>query len=157
MDGAIESIKINNKLTYKVIGNKKPKGICGSGLIDLITELFNNKMSKAAIYAGFYTLLQTLNINLKDIHKFFIAGNFGNFINTENAIKIGLLPKISQEKFTFLGKGALKGASMILYNKQLAEEIAKKAEYLDLHRSNVFMDEYQKAIFLPHTELERFG
>jgi uncharacterized 2Fe-2S/4Fe-4S cluster protein (DUF4445 family) len=41
-EGAIESVKlINNRLDIKVIGGKKPKGICGSGLIDSIAELLN--------------------------------------------------------------------------------------------------------------------
>jgi uncharacterized 2Fe-2S/4Fe-4S cluster protein (DUF4445 family) len=41
--GAIEKVKINNKIPeYKVIGNKKPKGICGSGIVDLLAELFIN-------------------------------------------------------------------------------------------------------------------
>lgn len=42
--GAIEEIWINNKTyepTYRVIGgNAKPKGICGSGLLSLISEMF---------------------------------------------------------------------------------------------------------------------
>ena len=41
--------------------------------------------------------------------------------------------------------------------KEIVEKIAQKAEYLDLHKSNVFMDEYSKAMFLPHTELDRFN
>jgi len=44
-NGAIESVKIDPqslKAKYKVIGNTKPKGICGSGLIDLLSELFRN-------------------------------------------------------------------------------------------------------------------
>ena len=43
-DGAIDSIEIiNNKITYTTINNEKPKGICGSGIVDLISELFLNK------------------------------------------------------------------------------------------------------------------
>lgn len=43
-DGAIDSIKIiDNKITYTTINNEKPKGICGSGIVDLISELFLNK------------------------------------------------------------------------------------------------------------------
>lgn len=43
-DGAIDSIKIiDNKITYTTINNKKPRGICGSGIVDLIAELFLNK------------------------------------------------------------------------------------------------------------------
>lgn len=41
--GAIDSIKIiNNEVSYTTINNKKPKGICGSGIVDLISELFLN-------------------------------------------------------------------------------------------------------------------
>ena len=41
--GAIEEVWINGKTfepTYRVIGETKPKGLCGSGLISLIAELF---------------------------------------------------------------------------------------------------------------------
>lgn len=40
--GAIEAIKIhdNGKIEYRVISGSKPKGLCGSGLIDLLAELF---------------------------------------------------------------------------------------------------------------------
>lgn len=43
-DGAIDKIKIeNNKITYTTINNKCPRGICGSGIVDLISELFLNE------------------------------------------------------------------------------------------------------------------
>ncbi|MEM2778865.1 MAG: ASKHA domain-containing protein [Candidatus Jordarchaeales archaeon] len=39
--GAIESVRIENaRLHYEVIGGAKPKGICGSGMIELIAELY---------------------------------------------------------------------------------------------------------------------
>ena len=39
-DGAIDHIKlVDGKLDYSVIGGGKPVGICGSGLIDLLSEL----------------------------------------------------------------------------------------------------------------------
>ena len=38
--GAIEQVSINGALSYKVIGDGKPAGICGSGLISLLGELF---------------------------------------------------------------------------------------------------------------------
>ncbi len=42
-NGAIENVKINkNAVTLKVIGNTVPIGICGSGLIDVMAQLFNN-------------------------------------------------------------------------------------------------------------------
>ncbi len=43
MLGAIERIWIDDsKAHYSTIGNVRPKGICGSGLIELIAELFSN-------------------------------------------------------------------------------------------------------------------
>ena len=39
-DGAIDTVKIYGQdLFFTTIGNKKPKGICGSGIIDLIAEM----------------------------------------------------------------------------------------------------------------------
>lgn len=44
MDGAIDKIRINEDLScsYHVIGGCPPSGICGSGLIDLMAELFTH-------------------------------------------------------------------------------------------------------------------
>ena len=54
--GAIEEIWINSKThepTYRVIGGSKPAGICGSGLISLLAELF---MTGVIDKAGFINL-----------------------------------------------------------------------------------------------------
>ncbi len=43
VEGAIDHVKIrDDALEYSVVGNVKPRSICGSGLIDLIAELFKN-------------------------------------------------------------------------------------------------------------------
>ena len=45
--GAIETVivdKENGTCDYKVIGNGTPKGICGSGLISLVAQLFETKI-----------------------------------------------------------------------------------------------------------------
>lgn len=45
--GAIDKVRINPvtlEPTYSTIGDTKPKGICGSGLIDLIAEMFLSKI-----------------------------------------------------------------------------------------------------------------
>ncbi len=44
-DGAIDQIKITNqKIDYHVIGQPKAVGICGSGLVDLVSELLKLKI-----------------------------------------------------------------------------------------------------------------
>ncbi len=43
--GAVEKVAFSGgKLTYETIGNAKPRGICGSGLIDCIFELVKNRI-----------------------------------------------------------------------------------------------------------------
>lgn len=43
--GAIERIEINDgKVKYKSIGKAKPRGVCGSGLIDCLYELVRNRI-----------------------------------------------------------------------------------------------------------------
>ncbi len=44
MSGAIDKVEIKSgKLIYSVIGDSKPRGICGSGMIDLLSALLINK------------------------------------------------------------------------------------------------------------------
>ncbi|WP_202318904.1 ASKHA domain-containing protein [Archaeoglobus neptunius] len=43
VEGAIDHVKIEgDEVVYSVVGNTKPRSICGSGLIDLLAELFKN-------------------------------------------------------------------------------------------------------------------
>lgn len=45
VSGAIEEVEISGReVLYKTIDNQKPKGICGSGMIDLVAELFRNEI-----------------------------------------------------------------------------------------------------------------
>ena len=46
MAGAIERISMNDDLevSYSTIGDARPKGVCGSGLIDIIAELYAHKV-----------------------------------------------------------------------------------------------------------------
>ena len=44
---------IENKIIYTTIGNEKPKGICGSGIVDLISELFLNNWIDFSVKTNF--------------------------------------------------------------------------------------------------------
>ncbi|HWR58277.1 MAG TPA: ASKHA domain-containing protein [Thermodesulfovibrionales bacterium] len=207
-DGAIESVSLHPE-TYEpelaVIGDSKPVGICGSGMIDAISEMFlkgvidlkgkfmhskterirkgaegmefvlskgiesdvvlteadieNILRAKAAIYAGVALLLKEVGFGLDAIERVYIAGGFGNFLDVDKAIILGMLPDLSRDKFSFLGNTSITGTYLCLLSEDLrkeAEEIASKLTYLELSVSRGFMDEYLSALFLPHTEMERF-
>ncbi len=202
-EGALEAFYYDQKrdtFEIKVIGNIPPLGICGSGMIDIVSELFkagiiDNKgriltntskhivveddikfyitencyitqadidnivRAKAAIYAGISTALKEVGITEAEISKVYIAGGFGEFLDLKKAIEIGMLPKLNSEKYYFLGNTSLSGSILCLLSKEFrnkAEEIAEVMTYIDLSRSKTFMDEYVLALFIPHTDVNRF-
>jgi uncharacterized 2Fe-2S/4Fe-4S cluster protein (DUF4445 family) len=211
--GAIEEVWIDQQTlepTIRVIGNEKPRGFCGSGLISLLSEMFvtgvvdkggnfdvaaqhprirsgehggeyvvvwgaqsadgrdivitkvdvdNLVRTKAAIYAGFSVLAQSVGLELSDVQDFIIAGAFGQYINIEKAIQIGLLPDMPWERFRFLGNTSVLGAYMALLSPQArarVAEVANKLTYLELSADNSFYDQFTSAMFLPHTDINRF-
>ena len=211
MNGAIERVWINDGLVeYSTIGNEKAKGICGSGLIELIAELFSNGVidrtgkiqldknnvrtevgsngnqfivafkedtaidknivmtdvdiqnilrTKAAVYASCHVLLKTFGYKFGDLCNVFIAGSFGNYLDTKKAITIGLLPDLPLDTFKFIGNGALGGARMVLLSQDLqdkAAEIVENMTHIELSVSSMFFKEFTSALFIPHTELDQF-
>ena len=169
--GAIEEVWIDGHTfepTYRVIGNVKPKGLCGSGLIALLAELFltgvvdkaghvnvgldtprtregehgpeyvvawaaetehgrdivithvdidNLIRAKAAIYAGFSVLADSVGVPLEMAERVLIGGSFGKYINVEKAVQIGLLPDMPWDKFQFLGNTSVLGGYRALLDR----------------------------------------
>lgn len=211
--GAIEEVWVHSQTyepSYRVIGEVAPKGICGSGLISLLAELFvtgvidrggnvkldldtprtrqgdhgpeyvvawgdetesgkdivitkvdveNLMRAKAAIYAGFSVLASSVGLDLSEVQRVLVGGAFGQYINVEKAIQIGLLPDLPWDRFNFLGNTSVLGAYMSLLSKSAREqvrEIAQKMTYIELSADNTFFNAFTAALFLPHTEITRF-
>lgn len=188
--GAIGSFHAT-PLEYTVIGGGTPRGICGSGLIDLVAELYrvgiiNRKgrmllpsemetpvapelaervrergdqrefvvyrdrereitltqqdvrelqLAKGALRVGIELLMKEANISAGDIREVLLAGVFGNYINREKAIMLGLVPPFPLEKVHFIGNGAMEGALRALINRkerQKAEEVAARVRHIEL-------------------------
>jgi len=207
-EGAIEAITIDPKTfepSFGVVDNAAPSGICGSGMIDALSEMFlkgvidrkgkfvrglktnriregeegtefvffkgskdivlteadieNIMRAKAAIYAGVSLLIKEVGFSLDNIERVYIAGGFGNYLNVDKAIILGMLPDLPKERFRFLGNTSIAGAYLCLLSEKMrkeAEEIARKMTYMELSVSRNFMDEYMSALFLPHTDMGLF-
>ena len=111
------------------------------------------------MYAGIATLCRSVGVDLADVEQFLIGGAFGEYIDVEKAIRIGLLPDLPPERFSFLGNTSALGAYMALLCVDVRHEVldvAAKMTYLELSADNTFMDEYTSALFLPHTDIETF-
>lgn len=206
--GAIEKISLkNNRLTYKVIGDTEPKGLCGSAIIDAVAELrrvglidetgtllepdeyrrvnpfsplikylheeeeYNMafyftegsedkpsvyisqkdirqiQLAKSSIYSGCIALLEEANVSLEQIDELVLAGAFGNYIDIDNALAIGLLPNIAREKIVSVGNGAGQGVQTLLLDKSYryhAKQISENCTHISLAENKKFMDEYIK-------------
>ncbi len=211
--GAIEEVWVHSQTyepSWRVIGNVRPKGICGSGLISLLAELFitgvidkgghfnshlqsprvrkgehgweyvvawghetahgrditlshvdvdNLIRAKGAIYAGFTVLSESVGVPLETVEQVLIGGSFGKYINVEKAIHLGLLPDMPWEHFQFLGNTSVKGAYLALLDRTQrarVQDIASSMTYLELSADNRFYEAFTSALFLPHTNLNKF-
>jgi len=211
--GAIEDVIINPE-TFEpsliTIDMVKPKGIAGSGLINLLAAMMeadlvspNGKLredldtprirlgdsgreyvlvfgsetqsgqdltisesdidnlmrAKGAMFAGYLTLLESVGLKLQDLEQVILAGAFGNFINIENSIAIGLLPDLPRERFQFVGNASLQGASLLAFSRELLAEEVRVANMMtnfELSETPGYMNQYIAALFLPHTQMELF-
>ncbi|MBI2859583.1 MAG: DUF4445 domain-containing protein [Chloroflexi bacterium] len=133
----------------------------GIGEDIVVTDVDVNNLirTKAAIYAGIAVMARNVGVPLESLDEVLIGGSFGQHINVEKAIQIGLLPDLPWDKFKFLGNTSLSGAGNILLSKHAraqSEEAVKKMTYFELVADSSFMDEFTAGMFLPHTELNRF-
>jgi uncharacterized 2Fe-2S/4Fe-4S cluster protein (DUF4445 family) len=122
-------------------------------------DIDNLLRAKAAIYAGFTVLADSIGIPLELVEQVLIGGSFGKYINVEKAIEIGLLPDMPWDCFKFLGNTAVRGAYLALLDRQArarVNEIAARMTYIELSADNTFYESFISALFLPHTELSRF-
>jgi len=115
--------------------------------------------AKGAVYAGIRSLLAAVNLGLGDIHRIYIAGGFGNYLNVRDAIRIGMLPDVAPSRYRFVGNTSAKGARAALLSRKAFEatrELAAMMTYLELSAGRGFMEEFVSALFLPHTDLTQF-
>ena len=127
----------------------------------VITEvdLDNLMRAKGAMYAGYQTLLESVSMNFSDLDRIILAGNFGNYIDLEQAITIGLLPDIDRDRFYYLGNASLLGAQISLTDhKRFLERdvVSKLMTNMELSESPNFMNHYVASLFLPHTDMSLF-
>ncbi|MBS3778827.1 MAG: DUF4445 domain-containing protein [Desulfovermiculus sp.] len=211
--GAIEDFSLDPvslEPMVLTVGQKKPRGICGTGLITTVAVMFemgvidnqgkfNKEMdskrirdndgimeyvlvwaeetdvgrdvtlqepdidnlirAKGAIYSGCMTLLNEIGLSISDLDRIMIAGGFGSYIDLEKAMTIGLLPEMDAEKITYVGNGSMMGAKMSSLNNHIRRdvvEVTTKMTNFELSETTSYMDNYMAALFLPHTEMDKF-
>ncbi|MBU3188118.1 DUF4445 domain-containing protein [Clostridium bowmanii] len=202
--GAVSKIDFALEKIYETIGDELPIGICGSGVLDAVSEFLKYKiidetgkmldadeidnvdlsnrvvlidgmkqflveksgknnnpiyftqkdvrevqLAKAAISAGIKILISEKGISYKEIEKVYVAGGFGNFMDINSTINIGMLPKELEGKVYSIGNGAGSGARMYLLSEEQREkalEIKKVTTYIELSNRADFQDYFMDSI-----------
>ena len=204
--GAIESVVVDPKTCkaiYRTVDNVKPIGICGSGYIDLLAQLFVNGLidvfgkfcrdcncpyirkggrgyeyvvvpaeesatgkdliiteedlyniidSKSSVCSAIAVLLKKMLLTVYDVKRVYVCGAFGNYLNLNSAITIGMIPEFVNARVEYIGNGSLGGAILTLLSDDYrveAERVARLLASIELLLDRDFMDEYQAGFILP--------
>ncbi len=210
VSGAIDKTDLEDgKLVYTTIKDKAPNGICGSGIVSVIStflkagiiddtgrfceedsdegikyadnfreidgqrvyvlsegyeteggaarpvyitqkDIREVQNAKAAVHAGIELLVMKAGLEFKDIGKAYIAGGFGNFIDMEEAINIGLLPAGLRGKTISAGNSSAAGSALCMLDYsslKRVENISKNIEYYELSTDKEFTELYVDGMF----------
>ena len=133
--------------------------LIGEDIVITEVDLDNLIRAKGAMYAGYQTLLESVGLGFADLERVILAGNFGAYLDLEQAICIGLLPDIDRDRFYYLGNGSLLGCRISLTDVVRFRErvrVRSLITNMELSENPEFMNHYMAALFLPHTDLGLF-
>jgi uncharacterized 2Fe-2S/4Fe-4S cluster protein (DUF4445 family) len=107
------------------------------------------QLAKAAIASGFRLLLKQLGAGFSDIESVYLAGAFGNYVQIDSAIGVGLL-EMPKERIHAAGNTALRGAKMLLLTA--SEPFLPEVEHISLASDPGFQDEFVNCMVFPGAE-----
>jgi uncharacterized 2Fe-2S/4Fe-4S cluster protein (DUF4445 family) len=113
------------------------------------------QLATGAIRTGITLLLRRAGLHPEQLHAVLLAGGFGNFIRRSNAQRIGLLPpQIQRQRIRYQGNTSLAGARLValsLQARQLAEQIARQVEHVDLSADQEFHNTFASSMTFPES------
>ncbi len=103
----------------------------------------NLAQAKAANYCGQYIVLRHFGCSPQDITKLFLAGGFANYVNLQDAIDIGFLAPVPEDRVVKIGNAAVGGAKAVLLSREKRaeiEEFVKNIEHIELETTPDFFE-----------------
>lgn len=114
---------------------------------------------KAAAFTMAATLLDACGLGPENLGAVYLAGGFGEHLDLESAITVGMYPDLPRERFHILGNSSLKGAQHLLLDRACLDrvrEFAARAEYVQFGEMEKFLENMVAAEFIPHTNAGLF-
>ncbi len=177
--GAIAHVSLRDgRMQASVIGDVRPRGICGSGLMDTVavglksgailpsgrvahgaklvpivdpvilyqSDIRELQLAKGAVAAGFKLLLRRIGAGSGDLKRVHLAGAFGNYVQIDSALAIGLL-MAPRKVIHAAGNTALRGAKQMLLERE--EPALPQLEHISLAAEPDFQDEFARCMAFP--------
>jgi len=113
------------------------------------TDIRELQLAKGAIAAGVRILLGKSGLAEGDIARVYLAGAFGNYVNTASAKTIGLV-NFPPDRIVPSGNTALRGAKRALFDEPGAyDELASGVRHIALDSDGDFQDVYVEEMRFP--------
>jgi uncharacterized 2Fe-2S/4Fe-4S cluster protein (DUF4445 family) len=115
------------------------------------------QLAKGAINAGLSILLTLTGTLPDEVEEVIIAGAFGSYLNVNNAIRMGLFPRLPHASYRQVGNAAAIGAKWMLVSREArkhAQEIAGQTQYQELTAFPKFSRRFALGMLFPTGENE---
>ncbi|MGZ8907336.1 MAG: ASKHA domain-containing protein, partial [Methylobacter sp.] len=164
--------KDDGQWRLQTLGEAPARGYCGSGFIDAIALLLEEKLlkpsgrfaepqpgggylldaenprtaicpadvdifqrAKASTAAAMIQLLVYAGLKADDLQTLWICGSFGQHLDLDSAMRVGLLPVVDQERVRLLANAGLAGCEKLLLDpdaQALLNDIVSRARVVNL-------------------------
>lgn len=114
----------------------------------LQSDIRELQLAKGAIASGFRLLLSHLHAGINDPQRIYLAGAFGNYVQIDSAIAIGLL-EAPRERIHAIGNSALHGARFLLLS---AEPRLPHIQHISLAADPGFQEQFAAAMSFPNAK-----
>lgn len=121
------------------------------GIVLTQTDVRKMQLAVAAIKSGVRMMLDEAGLGVSDLDGIFVGGAFGASLNVRNAMAVGLLPSVPEDKVVFVGNSSLAGARKLLLSgpeRRKIESYARKIKHISLASGRAFQDRFITALEL---------
>ncbi|MBE6608250.1 MAG: DUF4445 domain-containing protein [Ruminococcaceae bacterium] len=162
---------------YSVIGNTQARGMCATGLIDIVSELVKSEviedsgymedeefeisekvsltgedvrqfqLAKSAVYSAVLSLMEIGGVSFDEIEKMYVSGGFSAKMRIDNAVHIGLLPKELKDRFSPINNSSLLGTVKFALEENDLSLISAYSKYIDLSANPIFSELFIENMF----------
>lgn len=110
------------------------------------------QLAKGAILSGFKALLAKAGLEMEDLDRVMIAGQFGAHLPAESLTGTGLLPEEVGDRLEYVGNSSKAGAYMALMSddvKREMEALARSMDYMELGATENYERLFSECLLFP--------